>query len=314
MPKLQVRIIDAAMACSALADKVTVGHTSPRRAAEHAFSPEVSTVMSKTLPDQIADLLIALIFTGDITPGSKLPPERQLAEYLDVDRTSLRMALRTLGRMNAVSSVQGSGIRVGDVHKDMGLDFLDNLYRIPELELGGNLLLAGLELFNRAIPTAIRMALETHRQQGNPQRYQRIPELVHAMYAALSQQQSMAELAALEVDLIDTVIGATGNLVLQASATSSRRIRLMLTTRLYEIINVREHLDYQVRMLSMTLQQELDMSGFVGEYQRYIDTITLPLFRHLQSISPHPRLIRSPLHNGRNIMSLKPLLGMAVQS
>ncbi|PIQ40291.1 MAG: hypothetical protein COW58_06855, partial [Thalassolituus sp. CG17_big_fil_post_rev_8_21_14_2_50_53_8] len=108
--------------------------------------------MSKTLPDQIADLLIALIFTGDLQAGEKLPPERQLAEYLDVDRTSLRMALRTLGRMNAVRSVQGSGIRVGDVRRDMGLDFLDNLYRIPELELGGELLLAGLELFNRAIP------------------------------------------------------------------------------------------------------------------------------------------------------------------
>lgn len=270
--------------------------------------------MSKTLPDQIADLLIALIFTGDIAPGSKLPPERQLAEYLDVDRTSLRMALRTLGRMNAVNSVQGSGIRVGDVHQDMGLDFLDNLYRIPELELGGDLLLAGLELFNRAIPTAIRMALEAHRnhgQHGQPPVYQRIPALVHGMYQALSEQRPMAELAEMEVELIDMVITATGNLVLQASATSSRRIRLMLTTRLYEIIDVRAHLDYQVRMLSLTLQPDLEMGQFIGEYQRYIDTLTRPLFEHLRQISRAPRLLRSPLHNGRNITSLRPLMSVA---
>ena len=69
---------------------------------------------AKTLPDQITDLLIALIFTEKLKAGDKLPPERQLAEYLGVDRTSLRMALRTLTRMNVIHALQGSGIRVLD--------------------------------------------------------------------------------------------------------------------------------------------------------------------------------------------------------
>lgn len=271
-------------------------------------------MISKTLPDQIADLLIALIFTGDIPPASKLPPERQLAEYLHVDRTSLRMALRTLGRMNILTSVQGSGIRVGDVQRDTGLDFLDNLYRIPELELGSALLLDGLELFNRAIPTAIRLALEKQRQQPAGQGYQRLPELLTAMYQAVQQQQDAAVLAAFDVELIDTVIAATGNRVLQASAISSRRIRLLLATRLYERIDIEQHLNFQARMLRLSLQSDMEMGAFIGEYQRYIDTLTQPLHAHLQQMPSAPRLRCSPLHNGRGITSLRPLLHQRVRA
>lgn len=264
--------------------------------------------MSKTLPDQIADLLIALIFIGDIPAGSKLPPERQLAEYLHVDRTSLRMALRTIGRMNAIESVQGSGIKVGNIHNDMGLDFLDNLYRIPELELGGTVLLAGLELFNRAIPTAIRIAMEKHRASVRSNTDMKLPKIIAEMYEAAKLPKPAERLADLEVELIDTVIAATDNLVLKASATSSRRIRLLLMTRLYEMIDVKKHLDYQAQMMAQSLNANLDMGQFIGAYQRYIDDLTQVLFEHLHSIPAEPKLRYSPLHNGLNIVSLRPLL------
>lgn len=265
--------------------------------------------MSKTLPDQIADLLISLIFTGDLRVGEKLPPERQLAEFLDVDRTSLRMALRTLGRMNAVRSVQGSGIRVGDVRRDMGLDFLDNLYRIPELELGGELLLAGLELFNRAIPTAIRLALEKRERSGGSPEDAVIPQLVQRMYQGLNEGMPMSDLADLEVEMIDTIMTATGNLVLQASSTSSRRIRSLLTQKLFEQIDVRAHLDHQVQMLMRTQQGDYRLDEMIQQYQQYIDTLTKPLREHLNNIPEQPRLLRSPLHNGRNIISLRHITG-----
>ena len=61
--------------------------------------------MEKTLPDLIADELIARIFIGEFKAGYRLPAERGFAETLGVDRTSLRMALRTLNRMRLVQSV-----------------------------------------------------------------------------------------------------------------------------------------------------------------------------------------------------------------
>lgn len=263
--------------------------------------------MAKTLPDQIADLFIALIFTGELKAGDKLPPERQLAELLSVDRTSLRMALRTLGRMNAVNSVQGSGIRVCDIHTDMGLDFLDNLYHIPELELGGTLLLSGLELFNRAIPTAVKLALEKRARDGAGDD-DRILRMVQAMYQAVEKGESTRELAQMEVDIIEALMDATGNLVLQASATSSRRIRTSLTEKLFELIDVKQHLTHQISIVMKAQQAEDGLNELINEYQKYIEELTQPLYEHLRSIPAEPRLASSPLKNDRNIRSWRQVL------
>ncbi|WP_420589976.1 FadR/GntR family transcriptional regulator [Bacterioplanoides sp.] len=263
--------------------------------------------MAKTLPDQIADLFIALIFTGELKAGDKLPPERQLAELLSVDRTSLRMALRTLGRMNAVNSVQGSGIRVCNIHTDMGLDFLDNLYRIPELELGGRLLLAGLELFNRAIPTAVKLALEKRRRDGITDDG-RMLEMVQAMYQSVEQGRSTQELARMEVDIIEALMEATGNQVLQASANSSRRIRTLLTEKLFELIDVKQHLTFQVSIVMKARQASEDLDELINEYLQYIEQLTEPLYEHLRSVPEEPRLVSSPLKNDRNIRSWQQVL------
>lgn len=263
--------------------------------------------MAKTLPDQIADLFIALIFTGELKAGDKLPPERQLAELLSVDRTSLRMALRTLGRMNAVNSVQGSGIRVCDIHTDMGLDFLDNVIRIPEVELGGRFLLAGLELFNRAVPTAIKLSLEKRSREGTPQD-SRILEMVQAMYQGVEQGKTTRELASMEVDIIEALMAATGNLAVQASANSSRRIRTLLTEQLFELIDVKAHLTSQVSIVLKAQQAQGNLDQQILEYQQYIDQLTEPLYQHLRSISADPRIVSSPLKNGRNIRSWRQAL------
>ncbi|ASP37208.1 hypothetical protein CHH28_00245 [Bacterioplanes sanyensis] len=266
--------------------------------------------MSKTLPDQIADLLIALIFTEDLNAGDKLPPERHLAQLLDVDRTSLRMALRMLGRMNAITSIQGSGIVVSDYRTDVGLDFLDNLYRIPELELGSDLLLAGLELFNRAIPTALQLALEQRFRSPDVPDDSVLTELVRDLYDGVLDGQPAELLAQQEVAVIDQLMVATGNQVLQASAISSRRIRIQLVTRMYELIDAPAHLQRMVGFMLRCAEQPQDMQGLIAEYQAYIDELTQPLRQDLASRPAKPRLLRSPLQNGRNIVSLKGLLSV----
>ena len=45
---------------------------------------------------QITEGLIGQIETGELAPGEQLPPERELSEKLDVNRRTLRRALRVL--------------------------------------------------------------------------------------------------------------------------------------------------------------------------------------------------------------------------
>lgn len=262
---------------------------------------------TKTLPDQIADLLIALMFTEDLNAGDKLPPERQLADMLGVDRTSLRMALRTLIRMNAASSVQGSGIRINDYHRDCGLDFLDNLYRIPELELGGIFLSEGLSIFKRAVPMAIRLAVEQAREHPNPERRQSIINQMSYLYQALHNGESAVTLAMLEVDLTDAIAAASGNPFMRAAFNSSKRIRTLLTQKLYEFIDIKAHFDFYITTLNH-LQNNQNHDDIVNTYFKYIDELTQPLEQHLHTLPPKPALTLSPLHNDRNIIELSSLI------
>lgn len=254
----------------------------------------------KTLPDQITDLFIALIFTESLKPGDKLPPERQLAEYLHVDRTSLRMALRTLGRMNVVKAVQGSGIRVLDYRTQGGLDFLDNLYHIPELELGADFYLSGLDLFTSTMPLVIRMATERQTKQQQL----KVSEMLKGMYSALEKGASAEELAKLEIKIIDEVQAQTGNVFLMSAATSSRRIRLSITEILFSLVDIKTHLDNQVSLMVRYLQGELDLDALVNEYHRYIAQLSAPLRGYFQAKPAKPRLTASPLKNEQVIMSL----------
>jgi GntR family transcriptional repressor for pyruvate dehydrogenase complex len=47
-----------------------------------------------TASDKTESLLRALIFSGQLGPGDKLPPERELAVQLGTSRPTLRTALR----------------------------------------------------------------------------------------------------------------------------------------------------------------------------------------------------------------------------
>jgi GntR family transcriptional repressor for pyruvate dehydrogenase complex len=258
----------------------------------------------KTLPDQITDLLIALVYIGKLVPGDKLPPERQLAKYLGVDRTSLRMALRTLTRMRVVRTLQGSGIKILDYKRDANLGFLSDVYQINELELGADFLLSGLEFFSHVMPVAMKMSVA----KGAKSSQGKILSIVHKMHQSLQNGDNQRELAKLDVELIDTLLESTGNVFMQVAGSSSRQIRQALTEKSYELIDVKLHLDWLVAMMMRMVSGVLDIDEMMRQYVEYIDKITEPLKNHLLTFPREPRLIASPLHNGNNIMDLDEIM------
>ena len=90
------------------------------------------------LYENIIDQLIALIKDGTLKPGDKLPPERKLAEDLNVSRTAIREALRSLETMGYISSKVGGGtyinaITLGNVMNPFSAVLSQNKKLIVEL-------------------------------------------------------------------------------------------------------------------------------------------------------------------------------------
>jgi len=79
--------------------------------------PELAPVEKMKAPEQIAEMLLKYILQGGVSPGDKLPPERTLAEQLNVTRATLREALKKLEQLKLIVIHQGKGIIVEDFHK-----------------------------------------------------------------------------------------------------------------------------------------------------------------------------------------------------
>jgi DNA-binding FadR family transcriptional regulator len=87
------------------------------------------------------------IFRGELPAGSRLPPERQLAVDLGVDRTTLRMALKQLQRMNLLVVRHGSGIEVSDYREKGGLEVLAAMFALDDLPLDDGFLVEALDFW-----------------------------------------------------------------------------------------------------------------------------------------------------------------------
>ncbi|MDP8221774.1 MAG: GntR family transcriptional regulator [Candidatus Lernaella stagnicola] len=76
------------------------------------------------ISDTILVQLVHLILDGELEPGDKFPPERELAMQFDVNRASLREALRRMEAMGLVRVRQGGGFYVQDYNSHGGLEFV----------------------------------------------------------------------------------------------------------------------------------------------------------------------------------------------
>jgi DNA-binding FadR family transcriptional regulator len=86
-----------------------------------ALAPRESAV------DACASAIRGAILRGEIAPGARLPPERELAETLGVSRLTLRAGLAKVASTGLLSVKQGSGYRVQDFRRSGGPDLLPGL-------------------------------------------------------------------------------------------------------------------------------------------------------------------------------------------
>jgi len=75
-----------------------------------------------TTSEEVVSRLRDMIHRGDLTPGMRLPPERDLAKQLGVSRPTLRAGIRTLAAVGVLHSRQGAGTFVTETDESPALD------------------------------------------------------------------------------------------------------------------------------------------------------------------------------------------------
>ena len=88
------------------------------------MTPIIKTRLHEEIMEQLKDKIIR----GDLQPGSKLPPERELADQLKVNRTTVREALHKLESMGLIEIKHGNGIFVKDFLESGSLELAGHIF------------------------------------------------------------------------------------------------------------------------------------------------------------------------------------------
>jgi GntR family transcriptional regulator, transcriptional repressor for pyruvate dehydrogenase complex len=79
---------------------------------------EFKPIKAKKIYEEIVEQIKQLMAGGELKPGDKLLPERELADRLQVSRASVREAIRALEMMGFVEIKPGDGTFVRDTNTD----------------------------------------------------------------------------------------------------------------------------------------------------------------------------------------------------
>ena len=81
------------------------------------------------LYEQIAQFMLGAIQSGELAPGTVLPPEPELAERLKVSRQTVNQALTSLARRGLLTRRRGVGTFIAEPYVEQALDGLYSFIR-----------------------------------------------------------------------------------------------------------------------------------------------------------------------------------------
>ena len=149
------------------------------------------------LHEEIVTIIQKQIINGTILPGTKLPPERELAETFNVNRTTLREALHKLEALELIEIRHGDGIYARDYMESGNLELVRALVYLEETD---EPIFSVLEIRRILIPEMAFLAAQ-----------RRTKEHVNALRQIIRSREISVMEKDIQVHLI--IARATGNLL-----------------------------------------------------------------------------------------------------
>ena len=155
--------------------------------------------------------LRAAILSGDLAPGERLPPERQLAERYGVNRVTIRTALGRLSATHLIRTRQGSGHVVRDYLREGGPDLLAGLLagRSPDE------VVAIVRDLLRVRRHLARSVLEALADRPNPPDTAGVREAIERFALAADEDPSPERMADADLGVLTAIVEASGSPVLR---------------------------------------------------------------------------------------------------
>ena len=166
-------------------------------------------VQKRSLSESIAQQLRRNIFAGLPQPGSKLPPERELAESLGTNRNTLREAIRSLESLGLVSVRQGDGVRVTDFRAEAQLNLLPYYLLEHPLETESLSVLEDILMMRRTLLALAAQRVAQRRDEAS------LGELRYLLEQQQTPNRSREAMLKTDLEFFACLIRASGSLVMR---------------------------------------------------------------------------------------------------
>jgi len=166
----------------------------------------------ETAAEACAQSLRAVVLQAEIPIGERLPPERELAQTLGVNRVTVRAALAQLVSEGLLSVRQGSGYQVRDYLESAGPELWVALAKQSDRAARAELVADVLEL-RRALSRVVLERLV----KKKPKRaaLEQISAAVDALEQLVGSKASAKDIAEADLDVLAAVAAATGSAALR---------------------------------------------------------------------------------------------------
>jgi DNA-binding FadR family transcriptional regulator len=165
--------------------------------------------------------LRAAIVSGELAPGERLPPERELSARFGVSRLTLRAALATLSASGLLSVRQGSGYTVRDVRDTGGTDLLPELVDLATSRKDLSAAAADLLRLRRHLAAAVLDALVERPPSAAARRA--IAAAIDR-FAAVVDTHDTTTYAEADLGVVRALLDATGSLILRVCLNPIMRV------------------------------------------------------------------------------------------
>ena len=159
-----------------------------------------------TTSEEVISKLREMIHRGELRPGDRLPPERDLAKLLGVSRPTLRAGIHSLAAVGVLQSRQGAGT------------FVVKADGVPSLDSSPLRLMASLHGFTSAEMFEARRALEMAiaclaAERATSEHMATLAEEITGMYTSLDNPE---QYLIHDLSFHQTIAAASGNRILTA--------------------------------------------------------------------------------------------------
>lgn len=222
--------------------------------------------------EKVVSILMEQIFSNRLVPGTKLPPERQLADEMDVDRTSLRVALKQLESMNVLDIRHGDGIYVKDYLKNAGIDFLRLLFSQPGADgkkstIDEYLMDEIWEYWIAILPEMLKLAAK----RVSPRNIKAMNSLIDKELECINDKGKIIEIEILEQELVAEVTNNTIFILLSNSSRPLRKKMVEIFINCIDNENLKDFIEAKKTLLN-------DMNGssenVLAAAEKYRDILT----------------------------------------